>query len=241
MSHRVQVATGVGRVDLPDGNVYTAGQTATLTDAQFGLLAAGLFPATLIDLGYMDDRGQAGLSPSQVALAGSPTGVYRPNMSRIDIASDLVGALTTQVMTAVALYLQAGDVVTNLTFKSGATAASVPTNWWFALYDRAATPAKLAQTADQLTAAWAANAAKTVALAAPYTVLATGIYYAAIMVKATTVPTLIGSTLFVGGTGGVLTADKTLAQTSGSALTTTAPTTIATPTSIGVIPYVVAT
>jgi hypothetical protein len=132
-------------------------------------------------------------------------------------------------MTAVGIALQAGDLVTSLTFKSGATAAGTPTNWWYGLYSTAATPALLAQTADQLTAAWAANTAKTVALATAYPVPASGWYYAAVMVKATTVPTLVGLTTFAGASGGVLSTDKVLAQTSGSALTGTAPATIATP------------
>jgi hypothetical protein len=52
-------------------------------------------------------------------------------------------------MTSVAIPLEVGDVVTNLTFLSGATAAGTPTNYWFALYDTSATPALIAQSADQ--------------------------------------------------------------------------------------------
>lgn len=237
MSHKVQVASGVGKIDLPDGNVYNTGDTATLTDAQFAGLAAGLFPATLVDLGYVDDRPP---SNERAALAGAPTGTYRPSMDRMRAGADLA-ALATQVMLSAALYLQAGDVIASLTFKSGGTAAVTPTNWWFALYDTATTPALLAQTADQTTAAWAANTAKTLALAAPVTVSKTGIYYAAVMVKAATVPTLIGATVVAGAAGGVLAADKALVQTSGSALVATAPATVATPAAVGTMPYVVAT
>lgn len=171
------------------------------------------------------------------ALAGSPAGFYRSNLPRLLANTDLA-ALTTQIMTSVALPLAAGDIVTNLTFKSGATAAGTPTNWWFALYDRAG--ALLAQTADQLTAAWAATTAKTVALATAQQILASGVYYAAVMVKATTVPTLIGFTTQAGASAGLLAADKVIAQTSGSALTGTAPATIATPTAVGTVPLVVA-
>ncbi|MET9088141.1 hypothetical protein ABZX77_40730 [Streptomyces sp. NPDC004237] len=172
-------------------------------------------------------------------LAGMPSGVYRESMSRALAGSDLA-ALTTQVMTSVAIPLQAGDVVTNLTFKSGATAAGTPTNWWFALYDDSATPALLAQSADQLTAAWAAATAKTLALATPQLISRSGIYYASVMVKATTVPTLIGASAQAGASSGLLSTDKVLAQTSGSALTTTAPATIATPTAVGTVPIAVA-
>lgn len=172
-------------------------------------------------------------------LAGSPAGIYRDNIGRLAAASDLA-ALTTQVMTSVAIPLQAGDLVTNLTFKSGATAAATPTNWWFALYDDSATPVLLGQSADQLTAAWAAATAKTLALASPVQILHPGVYYAAVMVKAGTVPTLIGATTQAGASSGLLSTDKTLAQTSGSGLTGTAPGTIASGTAVGTVPLALA-
>lgn len=161
------------------------------------------------------------------------------NIRRFNVQSDLVASLVTQVMTSVAIPLLAGDKVTNISFVSGATAAGTPTNWWFALYDTSATPALIAQTADQLTAAWAADTVKTLALSTAYTVTTTGVYYAAIMVKATTVPTLDGATLGrAAASGALLSGQKVLAQNSGSALTTTAPATIATPTTQAVVPWV---
>lgn len=173
-------------------------------------------------------------------LGGQPAGMYRESVPRLQVNTDLA-ALTTQVMTSVALELQAGDIVTNLTFKTGATAAGTPTNWWFALFFSAATPVLLAQTADQTSTAWAANTRMTLALATPQVITAPGVYYAAIMVKATTVPSLIGFTSFAGAAAGVLAADLALAVTSGSGLTATAPTTIATPTAVATVPYCVAT
>ncbi len=149
-------------------------------------------------------------------LAGAPGGVFRENFPRNQINTDLA-ALTTQVMSAVAIPLQAGDVVTNLTFKSGATAAGTPTNWWFALYDTSATPVLLGQTADQLTAAWAANTRITLPLATAVNIATTGVYYAAVMVKATTPNTLIGFTSFAGAAGGVFAADKSAAYWCGAA------------------------
>lgn len=170
----------------------------------------------------------------------SPATFRRTNMMRmgmVDSGGDAGSvALTTQVMTSVPLYLVAGDVITNLTFHSGQTAAGTPTNYWFALYDNSATPALLAQSADQLTAAWAAFTAKTLALSAAQTILKSGIYWAACMVKATAVPSLLG--LLVPKP--ILTGERNLAQTSGAALTTTAPATIATPTWQAFAPYCVA-
>lgn len=171
-----------------------------------------------------------------VAERPDPTQVfYRANLPRMPLDSR-GDALTTQVMTCVPIYLYENDLVTNLTFISGVTAAGTPTNWWFALYSNAGVPALLAQTADQLTAAWAADTAKTLPLAAPYRITKSGTYWAAVMVKATTCPDLVGSV----GAAPVLTGENNLAQTSGSALVATAPTTIATPTRQRAVPLVIA-
>lgn len=156
-------------------------------------------------------------------------------------ASGNLSALSTGVMLSVALPLQAGDVVTSLTFLSGATAAGTPTNWWFALYDTSATPALLRQTADQTTTAWAANTAKTVALATPFTAPVAGVYRAAINVTATTPPTIAGLAVQnAAAAGAVVSGQAVLAQTSGSGLTTTAPATIASPTTVVNVAYAAA-
>lgn len=181
------------------------------------------------------------LAAKEVADPASQSTFYRANLPRIglyDDASDTGSvALTTQVMTAVPIKLAAGDVITNISCQSGATAAGTPTNWWFALYSNAATPALMAQTADQLTAAWAAFTVKTVALATAQTITATGIYWVAIMVKATTVPTLLGTL----GVKPIVTGERNLSVSSGAALTTTATATLATPTVKNFVPYVVLT
>lgn len=178
---------------------------------------------------------------SAASVDASGLSVYRANMSRIQTVTN-VAALTTQVMTSTAIYLHAGDVVTNLTFMSATTAAGTPTNWWFALYSTASTPALLGQTADQTNTAWAANTPKTVALATPYTVTTSGVHYASVMVKATTPPTLAGVTVLnAANLGAVVTSQKVAAVTSGSALTDTAPSTIASPTTVATVPLVIAT
>jgi hypothetical protein len=145
-------------------------------------------------------------------------------------------------MTSVALYLEKGDVVTNLTFLSGSTAAGTPTHWWFALYDTSTTPALIAQSADQTSTAWAADTVKTLALSAPHTVTSTGIYYAAVNVTATTPPSLSGVTLDnAAGAGAVVTGMSVLAQTSATGLTDTAPSTIASPTTVATVPLCIVT
>ncbi len=179
------------------------------------------------------------VGPEAYYYGGQNQGTLRESALRRLSGADLA-ALTTQVMTDVALYLEKGDVVAYLTFVSGATAAATPTNWWYALYNPAG-DTLLGQTADQLTAAWAANTPKKLALGTPYTVPTTGVYRAAIMVKASTVPTLAGVSVRAAVSAPVVTGQVALAQTSGSGLTTTAPATIATPTAVGTVPYVVAT
>jgi len=158
---------------------------------------------------------------------------HRTNLPRVGL--DDVPAAATGVMCSVALYLQDGDLIANLTFVSAGTAAGTPTNYFAALYSGAG--ALLAQSADQLTAAWAADTAKTFALATAQRITKSGIYYAALSVTATTVPTLVGSL----GAKPVLTGEGNLSQTSGSGLTATAPATIATPAFKRHVPLVIAT
>lgn len=184
----------------------------------------------------MGRTGHPSLYDYPFQLMGGST-FYRENFDAGDQTSDVAAALTTQVMTSTAIVLEPGDKVTSLSFLSGATAAGTPTNWWFALYDTAG--ALIAQTADQLTAAWAADTIKTLALATAYVVPSLGVYYAAIMVKATTVPSLICRVAArAAANGALLTGYKVKAQTSGAALTTTAPATIATPTTVVNRPWV---
>lgn len=192
----------------------------------------GLYPGNVRDaLGAFD-----------AAAPASASTFFRANLPRLagmyDSVSDAGSvALTTQVMTAVPVKLAAGDVITNISFYAGTTAAGTPTNWWVALYSNASTPALLAQSTDQLTGAIAAFGWKTLPLATAQTISTAGIYWAAIMVKATTVPTLLGTLL----PPPVVTGERNLAVTSGAALTTTATATLASPTVQRFAPFVVCT
>ncbi|MFD0347334.1 hypothetical protein ACFQ0M_17260 [Kitasatospora aburaviensis] len=71
------------------------------------------------------------------------------------------------------------------------------------------------------------------------TIQTDGTYWVGIMVKATTVPSLVG--VSTTASAGIVTGEKNLAQTSGSALTTTAPATIASPTAAATAPLVIIT
>ncbi|MFD9444952.1 hypothetical protein [Streptomyces sp. NPDC060001] len=175
------------------------------------------------DIGYFNSAGRP--DPDVVP--------HRANLPRVGL--DDVAAAATGVMCSVAIYLQDGDLVSNLTFISAGTAAGTPTNHFAALYNGAGV--LLAQSADKLTEAWAADTAKTFALATAQRVTKSGIYYAALSVTASTVPTLVGSI----GAKPFLTGEGNLSQTSGSSLTGTAPATIATPAFKRQVPLVIAT
>jgi len=93
------------------------------------------------------------------------TTLYETTMRQI-VADDLT-ALATGTLVMCGIDLPGGMLINNITFVSGATAAGTPLNQWFALYD-GSTLKKLAVTADDTTTAWAANAAKTLAISGGY-------------------------------------------------------------------------
>lgn len=118
-----------------------------------------------------------------------PTGANSETVSRLD------GAFTAQTIVAgqpvyTAIYLLAGQVVSNITFWSSSTAAATPTHLLFGLAD--ATGKIVATSADALTAAWAANSAKTLPMTVAYTVPTEGLYYVVIAESATTLATITG-------------------------------------------------
>lgn len=92
-----------------------------------------------------------------------------------------------------AVWLQAGQVITNISMITGGTAAGTPTHWWFALIDKNMT--LRGHTADQTTGAIAANTLITKALVTPYTATYTGPHYIGAMVAATTPNTWLESSI----------------------------------------------
>lgn len=169
------------------------------------------------------------------------SGYLRENFPRWACDTDL-DPLTGGVMLSAAVWCQAGDEIRSITFQGGATAANTPTHWWFALYN--AVGALVAQTADQTTAAWAANAAKTLPLVQtnPHVVPDASVYWAAVMMTATDLVSLAGRSLGLAAVAaGPVASMAQLARTSGASLTDTAPATIATPTAVATYPYVVLT
>ena len=96
-----------------------------------------------------------------------------------------------------AIYLRAGQLVSNITIWSATTAAATPTNGFFALYD--VNRNLLAQSANFTTEAWAANSIKTKAMTTPYRVPTSGQYYIGLLQVATTIATIKGNTAKTGG------------------------------------------
>lgn len=167
---------------------------------------------------------QGALSPSGVALASMTP----------DEAVSNVSPLSTGVMYDVPVWIPKGFTVTNVGFVTGTTALTTPTNAWNALY----TPDGLTlcgqSTASQSTIA--ANTNLVYALATPYVTLQAGFYRVAHMCQGTP-STLQGVTL----NNVVMAAARgnmpRQGSTSGSALTTTAPATIATPSANAIKAY----
>lgn len=182
-----------------------------------------------------------GFDQRDFLLSGSPTATFAEDFPHDNITTDLVAALTTAVMTSVAIPLIAGDVITKMSVISGATALATPAHAWMALYSAAG--ALLGQSTDVPAQALAANTVLTHTFASTIAIPTTGVYFAAICIVATVVPTLIGKQAgaIVAGQLALNTAFTfpALCQTSGAALTTTAPATIVTPTNQIVVPYVV--
>lgn len=118
-----------------------------------------------------------------------------------------------------AIYLTAGQLVSNIIASSATTAAGTPTNYFFALYD--GNRNLLAQSANQTTTAWAANTVKTLAMSTPYRVATSGLYYIGVMMTATTIITMKGGTAKTGGQ--LAAAVPILHGTSTTGLTTSLP------------------
>lgn len=240
MGHKVTVVRN--NTELPNGLQYQAGQSAVLSDEEYAQISGTVFTSgALTDGGaYPPVQGFTVNSPAQVLnnlnQLGNSQAQARSSFDRIDINADIAIAAS-GVALGVAVPLYAGDVVTKIAVKSGATAAVTPTHYFFALYNAAGT--LIAQTADQLTAAWAANTTVSLSLSAPYTVTSTGVYYVAISVTAGTVPTVLGSNLaLAGASAGLVAGQAVLAESFGSAVAGTAPATIVTPTAVANVPYV---
>lgn len=119
----------------------------------------------------------------------APTGALAATFPRRE--ADTVGAvLTSGTPFLAAIFLVEGREINDISFVSGGTALGTGTHQQFGLY--ASDLSRLAVTSDDTSTAWATNTTKTLSLTAPYTPTSSGLHYVAILVAATTVPTLRG-------------------------------------------------
>lgn len=145
----------------------------TATNAQPGLATA----AQVTTLEALDAEAAAPMAHRQF---GGGT-VLGQTVSRLLATSSRT--LGDGVLALSPMALRKGQVITSLRFCTGAGAITESTHWWFALY--APDLALLAQTADQVGADWDAQTIKTLALAAPVTIPADGIYWVGILLAGT--------------------------------------------------------
>lgn len=164
------------------------------------------------------------------------TGAVAETYSRVGFPlANLAGSVVSGQQLFVAVQLFSGQVVSQIGFWAGTTAAVTPTNQFFGLWSSAR--AQLRLTADDTTTAWGASAEKVLTLSSPYTITADGLYYLSVLVAAATPPTLTG----VASTGVPLAATPVLngRDTTNTGITTpaSAPATAAAFASSGSYPY----
>lgn len=132
------------------------------------------------------------------ALRGTASTSLGTTIDRGVLVEGNFAALSTGRLTIVRICFPKGLPITNISFWSATTALSVGVNQWFSVFDLSLN--KLAVTADDTNTAWAANTKKTLTVASgPFVTTYAGLHYLGVMVKATTVPTLIAQVAAVVG------------------------------------------
>lgn len=122
----------------------------------------------------------ANFAPSGAIAESFPRAYGAPNAG--------AAILTSGTLHLTAVYLYPGDLVSNLSYWSGATALGTPTSYWFALFDPQLN--LVAISASGQSGAWAANTQKTLAMVTPWAASVPDWHYAGICVNASQVPTI---------------------------------------------------
>ena len=169
---------------------------------------------------------------------------YRTNAHVLGLSglADTGSLVASGVQVSVPIPVEAGDVITKVTFLIGATAASTPTHSFVALYSGVATPALLAQSADATTGAIAASGAYVQSLQTAQTITTSnapfGFVYASLCVTGTAVPSVatVAAAAAVGYQWFTNSPVKMVAVSHGSAQGATAAATIASPTALANTP-----
>lgn len=171
-------------LDLGLGDVYFQwAQNLGLTPTSKGL-------GELLGLLASAAAGQSAQGTTDLSSANTVSA----NISRTGIASGAV-ALTSGTLQLEAVYLTKGQVINNINWISGTTAAVTPTHEWGVIANSARVV--LATTNDLLTAAIGSfvnvSWPLTTPAPGPLTITTTGIYYVGILVVAGTTPSMSGS------------------------------------------------
>ena len=152
-----------------------------------------------------------------------PTGTLAETLPRQVVIDVAQSAMTSGTVYLSAVYLNAGQLVSNITFYSVAAAAGAVNSLAGLYSSNQSAPALLATSANN-TVIWPALTARTFPMTTAYRVPTSGVYYAALMnTAATTMPTVRGGTV---RTLSVLTAlPPMVSATSSTGQTTTLPAT----------------
>jgi hypothetical protein len=166
----------------------------------------------------------AGIRPGGYDIWAPSPGLYE-TMDRNVCTETNTSLLSSGRLSLQAIWLPAGITINSISFWSATTAGATLTNQLFGLYDNNLN--LLSVTSNDTTTAWAANAKKTLNLTTAFQTTYSGIHYLAIMVAATTVPTMKGGTARTGGQ--LASAAPSMGGTSNTGLTTTLPATATAP------------
>ena len=139
------------------------------------------------------------------------------NIDRSEAEGNLSALTSGTLLACGGLVIPAGRTVSTITFVSATTAGGTLTVQQFGIVD-ADSLAVLAITSDDGSTAWAANTAKTLSLASPYTPAQDKAVYATIVVAASQVPTLRGASLGNAAVAGLLTSPKLAGNTADTGL-----------------------
>lgn len=117
------------------------------------------------------------------------TGALAETVPRTQVSAS--SAFTSGNLLIQSIFLPAGVSVGHIGFGTGTTAGATMTHWWAALLDN--TYKQQAHSADQTSGAIAASTWFSLAMATPFVTTYSGTYFLALMVAATTMPTILQS------------------------------------------------
>lgn len=232
-----------GLSGLTAGTVYflspsSAGALTATEPSTVGQVSKPLLLADGTTSGYfINMRGQLIPAASPYTVESIPaSGSLGETVPRWAASNGAAAAPATGNVRAAAIWLSSGTLITHISFSSGTTPLGTGTHQVFGLYDSAATPNLLATTTDDTSTAWLANTVKTLALSSPasYSIPSTGWYNVAILVAATTVPSLATTSGVIAGVAGLT--PYPVAEY-GSGAYTALPSTLTSPTSKTPVPW----